>query len=78
LIYVASIGALPVLRRQLGEQAGRIGLPGSYAIPAVAFVLSLWLLAQASLEAFLVTGGFLAVGAVLYWISVRNRTVRAA
>lgn len=77
LIYVASIAALPVIRRQLGEKAARIALPGGYAIPVVAVALSLWLLAHASLEAFLVTGGFLALGAVLYWISVRNRGTRA-
>lgn len=69
LIYVASIGALPVIRRQLGENAARIRLPGGYAIPIVAVALSLWLLAHAGLEAYLVTGGFLALGAVLYWIS---------
>lgn len=78
LIYVASIGALPTLRRQLGDKAGKIGLPGGYAIPVVAVALSLWLLAQASAEAFGVTAAFLAVGAVLYWVSAKRRNGRDA
>ncbi len=73
LIYVASIAALPMIRRDLGEKAGKIALPGGYTIPALAVALSIWLLAQATPEAFAVTGGFLVVGAALYWFSARKR-----
>ena len=78
LVYVACIATLPFLQRTLGEYEGQFRLWGGMAIPALALVLSVALLAQANAASWLVTGGFVVLGAVLYWLTQRmsGRTPR--
>lgn len=66
LVYVASIATLPALHRKIGEQEGQFRLPGGLAIPALACLVSLWLMSHAPLESWLVTAVFMGVGAVVY------------
>jgi amino acid transporter len=73
LIYLACIGAIPRLRRQRGDAPGRLLLPGGLLLPGLAVAVCLWLLAQVSLDAVLVTAAFLVVGGLLYAVS-RRRT----
>ena len=72
-IYLLCIGALPRLRRLPGDPAGRLQLPGGWAIPIAAAAVCAWLLAQVHLDAVLVTLAFLAVGAVLHLLARRSR-----
>lgn len=72
LVYVMSIATLPVLHRRIGEYEGQFSLPGGFAIPVLAFLVSLWLMSHAPLESWLLTAGFMAVGAVVYAFTKRN------
>ena len=73
-VYVLSIACLPVLRRKLGPPPVR--LPGGYAIPVIAIVVCLWLLAQVTLRPVLVTLAFLAAGTALYALAPAARRRR--
>lgn len=72
LVYVMSIATLPVLQRRIGEYEGQFRLPGGLLIPALAFLVSLWLMSHAPLKSWLVTAAFMAVGAVVYAFTRRN------
>jgi amino acid transporter len=80
LVYVGCIATLPVLRRRMAEYEGQFRLPGGMAIPLLALLPSLWLASHASLKSWLVTGGFMLAGALLYAATRRaapaRRTVR--
>jgi len=72
LVYVGCIATLPVLHRRLGERPGQFRLPGGMLIPVLALLPSLWLASHASLKSWLVTGGFVLAGAVLYALTTRK------
>jgi APA family basic amino acid/polyamine antiporter len=72
MVYVMCISTLPVLHRKLGEYEGQFRLYGGMVIPAVAFVLSIWLMTHASLKSWLATGVFMLLGSVLYLFSRRR------
>lgn len=71
LVYVASIATLPVLHRKVGEYEGQFRLPGGLAIPALACLVSLWLMSHAPLESWLLTVVFMGVGAIIYAVTRR-------
>jgi len=73
--YVLCICALPAIRRKATDEERKEAyqLKGGYAIPIVALVLCLWIGAQSTLEAWLITGGLLLVGLVLYALAARRR-----
>ena len=73
LIYVLSISAIPYLRRTHPGATDRLLLPGGYLIPGLAIAVSVWLIMQVDLAAFLVTAGFLAAGGVLYLLARRGQ-----
>jgi amino acid transporter len=64
--YMACVAALFPLARRFGQSPGALRLPGGAAIPCAAFVVCLWLLAQAEYDALLHTGLLILVGSVLY------------
>ncbi len=76
LTYMVSIAALPILARTTEDHENRFRLPGGLAIPVVAFLLCLWLVSHATVEAWLWTFMFFAAGSGLYawsrWQSGRN------
>lgn len=72
LVYVMCIATLPVLQRTIGEYEGQFRLPGGMLIPALAFLVSLWLMSHAPLKSWLVTAAFMAVGAVVYTFTRRK------
>jgi amino acid transporter len=64
--YMATCAAVPVLRRKVAAPADAFELPGGLVIPALAFLVSAVILANAS-SADLWGGGLaLVIGAVLY------------
>ena len=73
LIYVLSISAIPYLRRTHPDATDRLLLPGGYLIPALAIAVSVWLIMQVDLAAFLATAVFLAAGGVLYLLARRGQ-----
>ena len=66
--YVLCISALPVIRKKATDEelADAYRLKGGYTIPVLALALCLWIGAQANARSWIVTGGLLAVGLVLY------------
>jgi APA family basic amino acid/polyamine antiporter len=72
LVYVGCIATLPILHRKIGERPGQFQLPGGMIIPVLALLPSLWLASHASLKSWLVTGGFMLVGAMLYALNRRR------
>ena len=78
--YVLCIAALPAIRNRATpeEKADAYQLKGGYAIPGFALILCIWMGAQASLLSWQVTGGLVAAGLVLYFVSAQRRTRWAA
>ena len=77
LAFVVCIAALPVIRQRASKEqlAHAYRLSGGYTIPALAFILCLWLVAQSELESWLIVGGLLVVGLIPYFLTRRrNRT----
>jgi amino acid transporter len=73
LVYAASIAALPRLHRTAGDQEDVFELPGGQTIPLIALLLTCWLVTQASAQSWLVTGIFMALGAVFYALTRRSK-----
>ncbi|HSD69783.1 MAG TPA: APC family permease [Woeseiaceae bacterium] len=69
--YVLSIAALPTIRRQADDEtrAQAYRLRGNYAIPVLALVLCSWIAFQSTADAWLLTGGLLVLGLLLYSVA---------
>jgi len=70
--YMVCIAALPRLSSSSDSNEHEFLLPGGLLIPGVALILCLWLVLQASLEAWLTLAAFVAAGTVFYWWSRRK------
>jgi amino acid transporter len=70
--YGATVAALPRLRKIFPNEPGALRLPGGMTIPAIAFVVCAWLVAQVKLEAVWKTGALIAAGAVLFALTRRS------
>jgi amino acid transporter len=64
--YIGTAAAVLVLRRRLGDRPGALLLPGGALIPVAATVLSLGLLASASLQNLVAGAIALVLGAAIY------------
>lgn len=73
--YILCIAALPSITKNADEEsrANAYKLFGGYAIPVFALLLCLWITAQASVDAWVLTGQMLAVGLLLYWVARQRR-----
>jgi len=79
--FIVCIAALPVIRRKADEEAiaHAYRVSGGYTIPAVAFVLCLWVVAQSSLDSWLIVGGLLVLGLIPFFLTQRrNRKLDTA
>ena len=72
MVYVLCIATLPVLQRRDTSAATPFRLPGGYAIPLLAVLLSAWLMSHAPLQSWLGTAAFMALGAMIY-VAARRR-----
>lgn len=76
IIYMATILALPILQKNIGEQPGQFSLPGGMFIPVIALLLCLWLTTYASMQSWLTMLAFAAIGTVMYlltrWFSANS------
>ena len=78
LIYMACIGAMPRLRRQLGDTPGAFRVTGGWVTAAGAFGVSALLLLQVRPDAVLVTGLVLLAGAAVHIYCQRANRRRQA
>jgi amino acid transporter len=74
LVYVMCIATLPVLNRRMGEQEGQFHLWGGMTIPVVALLHSIWLMSHASAKSWLLTAGFMVLGALMYFFTRRQQS----
>ncbi len=72
LVYAACIAALPRLHHLASNTDEIFELPGGYTIPLIALMLSCWLVIHASARSWLITGIFMALGAVFYSVTKRS------
>lgn len=72
LSYMVCIAALPRLAASAEAHDHEFSLPGGMMIPGIALLLCLWLMTQASLDAWLTLAAFVAAGSVFYCWSRRN------
>jgi len=71
--YAAVIVSLPRLKGEAGGSEAGITLPGGPAIPVMGLLLCLFLISQASVEAWLMALSLAAVGSVFYLVCHRRR-----
>lgn len=79
IAYVLCISALPAVRRKASEEERReaFRLKGGYTIPAIALLISVWIGAQSDLRSWVMTGGLLLVGLILYALAAQRRARHA-
>lgn len=75
--YALCIASLPVIERTMPAEEGQFRLPGGLTIPAVGFLLTIWLMSHSTLDNVLIAGAVVAVGTVIFWLCTR-RTMRDA
>ncbi|MDP9422728.1 MAG: APC family permease [Pseudomonadota bacterium] len=75
--YALCIASLPVIERTITSQPGQFSLPGGLAIPAIGFLLTIWLMSHSTVDNLVVAGVIVAVGTAIFWLSRRGKT-RAA
>jgi APA family basic amino acid/polyamine antiporter len=75
--YALCIASLPVIERTIPQQPGQFTLAGGLAIPAVGFLLTIWLMSHSTAENVMIAGLIAAVGTVIYWLSTRRNAREA-
>lgn len=72
LSYALCIASLPFIERRLPSFPDQFRLPGGLAVPAIALVLTLWLLSHSTLQNVAITGAVVAVGSMVFWLCTRQ------
>ena len=67
--YLATCGALPILRRRTGAPAAAFLLPAGVAVASLGIVIGLWLLSTCTLREVRDTAIAAAVGLGIYWLN---------
>ena len=75
--YALCIASLPVIERRIPEQPGQFRLPGGLAIPAIGFLLTIWLMSHSTADNLMIAGLIAAVGTVIYWLTTRRNAREA-
>lgn len=76
--YALCIASLPNIERTIPAAEGQFRLPGGLAIPAIGFLLTIWLISYSTAENFMIAGLIVAVGSVVFWMSTRGGAAREA
>lgn len=78
LSYALCIASLPKIERTIPAEEGQFRLPGGLAIPAIGFLLTIWLISHSTADNYMIAGLIIAVGTVLFWICTRREVSAAA
>lgn len=70
--YALCIASLPIIERTIPAEEGQFRLPGGPTIPAVGFLLTIWLMTHSAVDNLLVAGVIVAVGTAIFWLSTRR------
>lgn len=77
LTYALCIASLPKIERTIPAEEGQFSLPGGLAIPAIGFLLTIWLISHSTAENVLIAGLIVAVGSLVFWSCTRTEANRA-
>ena len=75
--YALCIASLPVIERTIPAEEGQFKLPGGLTIPALGFLLTIWLMSHSTLDNVLIAGVIVAVGTVIFWLCTRRNAREA-
>jgi amino acid transporter len=64
--YALCIASLPIIERSVATQPGQFRLPGGLAIPALALILTAWLLSHTEFDNVLITAAVAAAGTLVF------------
>lgn len=70
--YAICLSSLVVIRKKFDQAKDIYRLPFGLLIPAIAFVICIWLAFQASWQSWALTLGFIILGAILYHLNKRR------
>lgn len=70
--YILTCAAIPILRPRYRTEKSFI-LKGGYTIPILAIISCLWLMLQVSINSIMMTGLFILLGSVLYFLASKPR-----
>lgn len=73
--YALCIASLPVIERTIPAQEGQFRLAGGLAIPAIGFVLTIWLMGQTTRDNVILTAVIVALGTAVFWFNRRRKAV---
>lgn len=71
--YALCILSLPAIERSIAVKQDQFRLAGGLTIPAIALLMTLWLLAQSTLDNVVITIALIAAGAVIFYSSPRQK-----
>lgn len=70
--YALCIAALPVIERTIASEPGQFALPGGLTIPALGFLLTLWLMSHSTADNLIVAAVIVAVGTTIFLLMSRR------
>ena len=70
--YALCIAALPVIERTIASEPGQFALPGGLTIPALGFLLTLWLMSHSAADNLIVAAVIVAVGTIIFLLMSRR------
>lgn len=71
--YALCIASVPIIERTMPSQQDQFKLPGRLAIPAIGFVLTIWLISHSTAGNWMIVGALFAAGTLVFWLSTRNK-----
>lgn len=74
LTYALCIASLPIIERTVPAEKDQFRLPGGLVIPAVGFLLTIWLIGHSTADNFQIAGAIIAVGTAVFWLCTRRST----
>ena len=70
--YALCIAALPVIERTIASEPGQFALPGGLTIPALGFLLTIWLMSHSTADNLIVAAVIVAVGTIIFLLMSRR------
>lgn len=74
LSYALCIASLPKIEKTIPAEQGQFKLPGGLIIPAIGFLLTIWLISHSTLENFVIAGLIISIGTLIFWLCTRKKT----
>lgn len=76
--YALCIASLPIIERTIPGAEGQFRLPGGLLIPAIGFLITLWLLSHSPADNFWIVALVIAIGTAVFWLCRRSDKTSAS